>query len=54
NMNESFDSIESFEIPNIINDFFNTIARISNNSNTTSLTPTLDIIDESSNTSKFI
>ncbi|KAF0519155.1 zinc finger bed domain-containing protein ricesleeper 2-like [Gigaspora margarita] len=46
-MSESFDS-------NIINDFFNTIARISDNSNTTSQTPILDIIDESSNTSKSI
>ncbi|CAG8801057.1 35604_t:CDS:2, partial [Gigaspora margarita] len=53
-MSESFDSIESFEIPNIINDFFNTVARISNNSNTIFQTLTLDIIDESSNTLKSI
>ncbi|CAG8797167.1 3203_t:CDS:2, partial [Gigaspora margarita] len=53
-MSESFYSIESFEIPNIKNDSFNTVARISDNSNTTSQTPTLDIIDESSNTSKSI
>ncbi|KAF0355546.1 hypothetical protein F8M41_014879 [Gigaspora margarita] len=54
NKSKSFNSIESFEIPNIINDSFNTVARIFDNSNTTFQTPTLDIIDESSNTSKSI